>query len=86
MLTTINENVDVLARTSEGQIDPVLVTWKGKNYTVRRVERRKKARSRRHRFETITVKVIVLNEMHLEFDHASKSWRLLTMTQQPAGK
>ena len=82
-MTTINEQVDVLSRTFQGKIDPVLVTWKGKNYTVRRVERRKKIRSRRSRFETITVKVIVLNEMHLEFDHNSKSWRLLTITQQP---
>jgi len=77
----INEDVDVLAQTYKGEINPVLVTWKGKNYTVRQIERRKKMRSKRNRFETITVKVIALNEMHLEFDHASKSWRLLTIEQ-----
>jgi hypothetical protein len=82
MLTNINAEVDVLARSAQGELNPVLVTWKGKSYTVQRVERRKKVRSRRSRFETMTVKVIVLNEMHLEFDHTSKSWRLLTISQQ----
>jgi hypothetical protein len=77
----INENVDVLAQTYKGEINPVMVTWKGKNYTVRQIESRKKMRSKRNRFETITVKVIASNEMHLEFDHASKSWRLLTIEQ-----
>ena len=81
MVNTINDDVDVLARTYNGEIDPVLVTWKGKNYTVQRIERRKKMKTKRTRFESITVKVIVLNEMHLEFDHTSKSWRLLTVTQ-----
>ncbi len=79
-MTMVNEDVDVLARTYKGEIDPVLVTWKGKNYTVQRIERRKKLKTKRTRFESITVKVIVLNEMHLEFDHNSKSWRLLTVT------
>ncbi|MDZ7310086.1 MAG: hypothetical protein ONB45_02265 [candidate division KSB1 bacterium] len=81
MQMQINENIDVLARTHKGEIDPILVTWKGKNYTVQRVERRKKIKAKRSRFETITVKVIVLNEMHLEFDHTNKSWRLLTTSQ-----
>jgi len=81
MMNTINDAVDVLARTYNGEIDPVLVTWKGKNYTVQRIERRKKMKTKRTRFESITVKVIALNEMHLEFDHNSKSWRLLTVTQ-----
>ncbi len=80
MMNTINECVDVLARTYNGEIDPVLVTWKGKSYTVQRIERRKKMKTKRNKFESITVKVIVLNEMHLEFDHNSKSWRLLTVT------
>jgi hypothetical protein len=79
-MNMINENVDVLARTYNGEIDPVLVTWKGKNYTVQRIERRKKMKTKRTRFESITVKVIVLNEMHLEFDYNNKSWRLLTVT------
>jgi len=83
MNTMINEDVDVLARTEKGKLNPVLVTWKGKNYTVQRIENRKKMRTKRNRFETITVKVIVSNEMHLEFDHASKSWRLLTMSHPP---
>ncbi len=83
-MTMVNEDVDVLARTYKGEIDPVLVTWKGKNYTVQRIERRKKLKTKRTRFESITVKVIVLNEMHLEFDHNSKSWRLLTVTQASA--
>ncbi len=81
MTTMINENVDVLARTHNGQIAPVMVSWKGKNYTVQSVESRKKLRFKRNRFENITVKVVVAKEMHLEFDHASKSWRLLTMAQ-----
>lgn len=81
MVNTINAEVDVLARTYNGEIDPVLVTWKGKNYTVQRIERRKKTKTKRTSFESITVKVLVLNEMHLEFDHNSKSWRLLTVTQ-----
>ncbi len=80
MANIINDNVHVLARTQNGEIDPLLVTWKGKNYTVQRIESRKKMRTKRTRFESITVKVIVLNEMHLEFDHNSKSWRLLTVT------
>jgi len=77
----INEDVDVLARTYQGKIDPVLVSWKGRNYTVQRIEGRKKIRSPKNRFETITVKVTVANEMHLEFDHATKSWRLLAVSQ-----
>jgi hypothetical protein len=81
MDATINENVDVLAQTYKGEINPVMVTWKGKNYTVRQIESRKKMRFPKNRFETITVKVITSNEMHLEFDHASKSWRLLTIEQ-----
>ncbi|MDZ7362078.1 MAG: hypothetical protein ONB46_15335 [candidate division KSB1 bacterium] len=80
MKTIINEDVDVLARTEKGKLNPVLVTWKGKNYTVQRIESRKKMRAKRNRFETITVKVIVSNEMNLEFDHVSKSWRLLTVS------
>jgi hypothetical protein len=84
-MNTINEDVDVLARTYNGEIDPVLVTWKGKNYTVQRIERRKKMKTKRTRFESITVKVIVLKEMNLEFDHNSKSWRLLTVT-PPSGR
>jgi hypothetical protein len=84
MVNRINEDIDVLARTYNGEIDPVLVTWKGKNYTVQRIERRKKLKTKRTRFENITVKVIVFNEMHLEFDHNSKSWRLLTVTQPSA--
>jgi hypothetical protein len=83
MANIINDNVHVLARTQNGEIDPLLVTWKGKNYTVQRIEHRKKMRTKRTRFESITVKVIVLNEMHLEFDYNSKSWRLLTITQPP---
>lgn len=82
-MNTINDDVDVLARTYNGEIDPVLVTWKGKNYTVQRIERRKKMKTKRTRFESITVKVIVFNEMNLEFDHNSKSWRLLTVTPPP---
>lgn len=81
MTTMINEDVDVLARTYKGQIAPVMVSWKGKNYTVQSVESRKKLRTRRNRFENITVKVVVAKEMRLEFDHTSKSWRLLTMAQ-----
>jgi hypothetical protein len=81
METMINENVDVLARTYKGQIAPVMVSWKGKNYTVQSVESRKKLRSKRKRFESITVKVVVAREMQLEFDHASKSWRLLAIAQ-----
>jgi len=82
METLINENVNVLARTFEGKIAPVMVTYKGKNYTVQSVESRKKLRSKRSRFESITVKVVVPREMQLEFDHASKSWRLLTIAEQ----
>jgi hypothetical protein len=81
MNTMINEDVDVLARTYQGKIDPVLVSWKGCNYTVQRIESRKKTRTPKNRFETITVKVFVAKEMHLEFDHATKSWRLLTVSQ-----
>lgn len=83
METMINEDVNVLARTHNGKVAPVMVTWKGRNYTVQGVESRQKPRSKRTRFETITVKVTFSNEMHLEFDHASKSWRLLTIAQPP---
>ncbi|GEM_PF-2978456 len=81
METMINENVSVMARTFKGKIAPVMVTYKGKNYTVQSVESRKKLRAKRNRFESITVKVVVSREMQLEFDHASKSWRLLAMMQ-----
>lgn len=77
MTNTIAEKVDVLARTHGGQIDPVLVTWKGKSYTIQRVERRKKMTIRGNCIETITVNVIMLKQMLLEFNHARKSWTLL---------
>jgi hypothetical protein len=82
MVNGMNEKVDVLARTYQGQIDPVLVTWKGKSYTVQGIERRKKITIKGRCFETITVRVFILKQVLLEFNHARKSWKLLKIAEE----
>ena len=79
MNSEIKDRVDVLARTHKGKIIPVLVSRKGKSYTVKQVKQRKNFRTKHRNIEAITVSVLNVKEMHLEFDYASKSWRLLAI-------
>jgi hypothetical protein len=77
MLRSIYDPIQVLARTDRGRIVPVLVTWKGRSYTVAKVEERSTRTIKGQIFEAIPVYVVTLKKMLLEFDHTKKSWRLL---------
>lgn len=73
----IDESVQVQAHTNRGRVVPVLITWKGKNYTIARVEKMRKQKVKGRHFETMKVKVLAWKSMQLELDHQRKSWRLL---------
>ncbi len=75
----IDESIQVQAQTNKGRVVPVLVTWKGKNYTIARVEKMKKQKVRGRHLETMKVKVLAWRSMQLELDHHQKSWRLLAI-------
>lgn len=73
----VNKQVEVMARTQRGQITPVLVTWNQKSYTISDVAGRKAAHINGDVIETITVNVMDVKKMQLEFDHRKKCWTLL---------
>lgn len=76
MIAHIDELVDVQARTEKGQIIPLLIFWKGQNYTVARIEQRLKPEPK---LERITVSIITSKKIGLEFDYGSKSWRMMSI-------
>ncbi len=75
----LDEAVEVQAQTNRGRVVPVLVTWKGKNYTIARVEKMRKQKIKGRHFETMKVRVLAWKSMQLELDHHRKSWRLLSI-------
>lgn len=75
----VDESVQVQAHTNRGQVVPVLVTWKGKSYTIARVQKMRKQKIKGRHFETMKVKVLAWKSMQLELDHHQKSWRLLAI-------
>lgn len=81
----IDESVQVQAQTKRGRVVPVLVTWKGKNYTIARVEKMRKQKVKGRHFETMKVKVLAWRSMQLELDHHQKSWRLLAIEDERDG-
>lgn len=75
----IDEQVEVQARTNGGRLVPILVTWKGKNYTIARVEKTWRQKSKGKKLDTILVQVLAPRMMQLELDHQRQSWRLVTI-------
>lgn len=78
----VDESVQVQAQTNKGRVVPVLVTWKGKSYTIARVEKMRKQKIRGRHLETMKVKVLAWRSMQLELDHHQKSWRLLAIEEE----
>lgn len=79
MAPAINQKVAVQARTEGGYMTPILVTWNQKNYSVTQVRQRRVSVVDDRKVEHITVSVIEVKKMRLEFDHKSKEWILLSI-------
>ena len=79
MIRQIDEKVEVQARTNRGRLVPILVTWKGKNYAISRVEGVRRHKSNGKKLDTVRVQVLTSQVMQLELDHQRQSWRLVTI-------
>jgi hypothetical protein len=58
---------------------PILVTWKGKSYTIARVEKMKRQKVKGKNLDTMLVQVLAPQLMQLELDHQRQAWRLVTI-------
>ncbi len=79
MTKQIDEQVEVQARTNRGRLVPILVTWKGKSYTIARVEKTRRHKIKGKKLDTMLVQVMAPQLMQLELDHYHQSWRLVTI-------
>jgi len=76
MAKQIDESVEVQARTNRGRLVPILVTWKGRSYTIARVEKMRRQKIKGRKLDTVLVQVMAPQLMHLELDHQLQAWRL----------
>lgn len=79
MAEEIDQRVEVQARTDQGQIVPVLVTWNQKTYPVTQVRQRRMVQAPGRQAEILTVSVIEVRKMRLEYEHNAKTWHLLSI-------
>ena len=79
MAQQVDERVEVQARTNRGRLVPILVTWKGKSYTISRVEKTRRQRIKGKKLDTMLVQVMAPRLMQLELDHHRQAWRLVTI-------
>ncbi|MGH7494732.1 MAG: hypothetical protein ACREOO_20360 [bacterium] len=73
----INQPVDVISRTQDGQLFPMQVQWNKKQYAVARVLKRRTAKTKEGRVEKITLSAVVWKEMVVEYHHGKRTWTLL---------
>ena len=73
----INQPVDVISRTQDGQLFPMQVRWNKKQYAVARVLKRRTTKTKSGRVEKITLSAVVWKEMVVEYHHGKRTWTLL---------
>ena len=81
MAQQIDETVEVQARTNRGRLVPILVTWKGKSYTIARVEKTRRQKIKGRKLDMMSVQVMAPQVMQLELDHHRQAWRLLAISE-----
>lgn len=74
---TINQPVDVISRTQDGQLLPMQVRWNKKQYAVAKVIKRRTGKTKDGRVEKITLSAVVWKEMVVEYHHGKRTWTLL---------
>lgn len=75
-MAQINKTVEVQARTTDGEVIPMLITWRRRTYNVAKIVHRRRLKSGDR--ERIKVNVVTWRNMVLEYNYSKQSWTLLS--------